>query len=61
MLNLIGAVPAPADVLAISAAHLHVYGKTPRAGRKLGHVTLLADDWPELLQRLAALQRIVDS
>ena len=41
MFNLIGAVPPAADVLAVPGAHLHVYGKEPRPGRKLGHVTLV--------------------
>jgi 5-(carboxyamino)imidazole ribonucleotide synthase len=52
MLNLIGAVPDPAPVLRIPGAHLHLYGKAPRPGRKLGHVTLRADD----LAALAALE-----
>ena len=41
MFNLIGAVPSAADVLRIPGAHLHLYGKEPRPGRKLGHVTLV--------------------
>ena len=41
MFNLIGAVPPAADVLAVPGAHLHLYGKEPRPGRKLGHVTLV--------------------
>lgn len=41
MLNLIGSAPPTADVLAVPGAHLHLYGKEPRAGRKLGHVTLV--------------------
>lgn len=40
MLNLIGAVPDAARVLAIPGAHLHDYGKEPRPGRKVGHVTV---------------------
>ena len=28
-------------LLAIPGAHVHLYGKEPRAGRKLGHVTLV--------------------
>jgi len=39
--NLIGAPPPVADVLAIGGAHLHLYGKEPRPGRKVGHVTLV--------------------
>lgn len=41
MVNLVGALP-PLDVLrAVPGAHAHLYGKTPRPGRKLGHVTLV--------------------
>ena len=52
MVNLIGALPDPAAMLAIPGAHLHLYGKQPRAGRKLGHVTLRADERGELEERL---------
>ena len=41
MVNLIGSVPRSQDVLRIPGAHLHLYGKEPRPGRKLGHVTLV--------------------
>ncbi len=41
LLNLIGTVPRAEDVLAIPGAHLHLYGKAPRPGRKLGHVTVV--------------------
>ena len=41
LVNLIGAVPPAADVLAVPGAHLHLYGKEPRPGRKLGHITLV--------------------
>jgi 5-(carboxyamino)imidazole ribonucleotide synthase len=41
MVNLIGSAPAAADVLGVPGAHLHLYGKEPRPGRKLGHVTLV--------------------
>jgi 5-(carboxyamino)imidazole ribonucleotide synthase len=41
MVNLIGSVPPPEDVLRIPSAHLHLYGKAPRLGRKLGHITLV--------------------
>ena len=42
LVNLIGSVPRKEDVHAITGAHLHLYGKEPRPGRKLGHVTLVA-------------------
>ncbi len=55
MLNLIGEVPESSDVLAIADAHLHLYGKSLRPGRKVGHVTLRAGTADELNRRLAKL------
>jgi len=55
MINLIGETPESAEVLNVSNAHLHLYGKEPRAGRKLGHVTVRADQFEKLEQRLSAL------
>jgi 5-(carboxyamino)imidazole ribonucleotide synthase len=43
MLNLIGEIPDTRAVLERDGAHLHLYGKTARAGRKLGHVTIRAE------------------
>lgn len=59
MVNLLGTLPQPGAVLAIPGAHLHVYGKSPAPGRKLGHVTLLADDHGVLRERLDALAAVV--
>jgi 5-(carboxyamino)imidazole ribonucleotide synthase len=59
MLNLIGELPDPSAVLKVPGAHLHIYGKEPRAGRKLGHVTLRADDPETLEQGLAQLREII--
>ncbi len=55
MVNLIGELPERDAVLAVPGAHLHLYAKAPRPGRKLGHVTVLAADEDELRRRLAAL------
>ncbi len=41
MINLIGTMPEQSRVLAHPDLHLHDYGKEPRPGRKLGHVTLV--------------------
>ena len=38
--------------LAVEGAHVHLYGKAPRPGRKLGHVTVCGDD-PELVRARA--------
>jgi 5-(carboxyamino)imidazole ribonucleotide synthase len=41
MVNLVGSLPPLERLLAVPGAHVHLYGKQPRAGRKLGHVTLV--------------------
>lgn len=55
MVNCIGDMPDPSEVHAVEGAHLHDYGKTPRPGRKLGHVTITAPDRPTLDTRLRQL------
>jgi 5-(carboxyamino)imidazole ribonucleotide synthase len=54
MVNLIGDVPPLDDLLALPGAHVHLYGKEPRAGRKVGHITLVDPD-EESVERLVAL------
>ena len=60
MLNLIGELPDPAAVLAIPGAHLHLYGKAPRPGRKVGHITLRADSPVALAELLARAELLLD-
>jgi 5-(carboxyamino)imidazole ribonucleotide synthase len=55
MVNCIGALPDPRDVLSFTGTHLHRYGKAPRPGRKVGHVTVTAADTDELRARMAHL------
>ncbi len=55
MLNWIGQMPDALPVLDEAAGHWHDYGKSARAGRKVGHATLRDDDPLALAQ---ALQRI---
>jgi len=55
MLNLIGELPETPEVLRIPNTHLHLYGKSPRPGRKLGHVTVRADKFEKLQHRLSEL------
>jgi 5-(carboxyamino)imidazole ribonucleotide synthase len=55
MLNLIGEAPDSAEVLTVHDAHLHLYGKSPRPGRKLGHVTLRGGSPEQLASRLGEL------
>ena len=46
-----------ADALRIDDVHVHLYGKSWRPGRKLGHVTVLADDVDRARQRAHAAVR----
>lgn len=55
MVNLIGEAPPRERLLAVPGARLHLYGKRPRPGRKLGHVTVTARVEAELDARLSAL------
>ena len=43
MLNLIGEIPDSVTGFDMPDAWLHDYGKAPRPGRKLGHITVVAD------------------
>lgn len=40
MVNFIGSAPETQALLRIPGLHLHLYGKSPRPGRKLGHAML---------------------
>lgn len=56
MVNLIGSVPPIEQLLELPELKLHLYGKTPRAGRKLGHLTFhLGDTRAPILTELSTL------
>ena len=59
MLNCIGRTPDSTAVLDVPAAHLHIYGKAPRPGRKVGHVTVTAPDEQTLAVRVDELIPLV--
>jgi 5-(carboxyamino)imidazole ribonucleotide synthase len=52
LLNLIGELPDSQALLSVPDVHLHLYGKTPRPGRKLGHVTVRAANQRQLREKL---------
>ena len=56
MLNLIGEIPPAARRLATPGCRLHDYGKSPREGRKLGHITVVADSAGERDERLQQVE-----
>jgi 5-(carboxyamino)imidazole ribonucleotide synthase len=55
MLNFVGELPDAGPVLAQPGAHWHDYGKSARAGRKVGHATVCAPSADELASRLGQL------
>jgi 5-(carboxyamino)imidazole ribonucleotide synthase len=61
MVNLIGHEPPAPAVLAIEGAHYHWYGKTVRAGRKVGHINLCAGQQEQLEARLQQIEQLVDT
>ena len=60
MINLVGEVPDRSSLLALSDAHLHLYGKEPREGRKLGHVTVTTSDAVTRDARVASLRALLE-
>ena len=57
MINVIGRIPDTAGVLQNRDAHLHMYGKAARPGRKLGHITLRGSDERLVRKRAEELRR----
>jgi 5-(carboxyamino)imidazole ribonucleotide synthase len=58
MVNCLGAMPDRASVLAVDGAHLHDYEKAPRPGRKVGHITVVADTQEDCDARLDQIRRL---
>ena len=56
MVNLIGDVPEHDAVLGVAGAHLHLYDKDPRPGRKVGHITIRAERAPDVDRALEEIR-----
>jgi len=59
LVNLIGSLPDVKSILKIDGAHLHLYDKSPRPKRKIGHVTLVENDTETLMKKLELVKEIV--
>jgi 5-(carboxyamino)imidazole ribonucleotide synthase len=57
MVNIIGRLPSAPQVLKHRYAHLHLYGKSARPGRKLGHITLHGIEGRSVKKRAEELMR----
>ncbi len=63
MVNFIGGLPVTEELLAIPHAHLHLYDKAPRKGRKVAHATIrteTTEQLNELVMQVSALADQVD-
>lgn len=56
MVNVIGVEPDVGRLREIDDVHVHMYGKSPAPRRKLGHITVIADDLDGVRSRVALLR-----
>jgi len=59
MVNFIGSAPAPAQLAAIPGLHVHLYGKSAKPARKIGHANLTAATPAELKRALTRLAKLM--
>ncbi len=59
MLNVIGEMPDLPVLAAVPGAHVHLYDKTPRPGRKLGHVNVTGPDAEAVMETAASVWRLL--
>lgn len=57
MINIIGCDDYSQDLLSIANCHLHLYGKTVRAKRKMGHINLTGDSYQSLAELMTTLAK----
>jgi 5-(carboxyamino)imidazole ribonucleotide synthase len=60
MVNFIGGLPVTEELLAIPHAHLHLYDKLPRKGRKVAHATVRAETTEHLTALIKQLTTLAD-
>ncbi|GAB4384424.1 MAG: 5-(carboxyamino)imidazole ribonucleotide synthase [Phycisphaerales bacterium] len=60
MVNLIGNAPPLEQLLRDGRAHVHLYGKAPRPGRKIGHVNFCEPDERSRDERMSALHAVLE-
>jgi len=60
MVNFIGGLPVTEELMAIPHAHLHLYDKAPRKGRKVAHATVRAETTEKLTALIKQLTGLAD-
>jgi 5-(carboxyamino)imidazole ribonucleotide synthase len=59
MVNVIGTEPDVGRLAELQDVHVHMYGKTPAPRRKLGHITVTADDLDGVRSGVARLRNVL--
>jgi 5-(carboxyamino)imidazole ribonucleotide synthase len=59
MVNIIGREPNLEKLRNVSDVHVHMYGKSPAPGRKLGHITVTADDLSGVREKVGQLRPLL--
>jgi Phosphoribosylaminoimidazole carboxylase (NCAIR synthetase) len=59
MINVIGREPDMTRVREVDEVHIHMYGKVPRPRRKLGHITVTADDLTGVKESVSKLRNVM--
>ena len=59
MVNVIGNEPNVAMLRQIPDVHVHMYGKSPKPRRKLGHITVTADDLEGVRSKVSEVRRVL--
>ncbi|GEA62480.1 5-(carboxyamino)imidazole ribonucleotide synthase [Vibrio comitans] len=55
MINILGEDTLAEELLSMSQAHIHWYGKEKRPGRKMGHINVCGSDQADLEQQLQSI------
>ena len=58
MINIIGSMPDPEKLAAVEGIQVHNYGKLPRPGRKLGHITVCDSNPAKLEEKRIILEAL---
>jgi 5-(carboxyamino)imidazole ribonucleotide synthase len=59
MINVIGREPDVTRLREVDEVHIHMYGKVPRPRRKLGHITVTADDLTGVKDSVSKLRNVM--
>lgn len=61
MYNLIGRLPGESKILEVPGANYHNYGKEPKPGRKIGHITVHSADQKRFDQSCSEIEGLIQN